>query len=82
MKELKPLREEIDRIDSEIAGLLNRRMEAVRSIREYKRKNDLPVEDLLREEEILMGLKPGKLDESFLRELYQVIFRYSKSFQK
>jgi len=73
------LREEIDLLDSQIAGLLNKRIEIVREILDYKQRNDLPVEDLARQEEIIMRLPRGKLDQSFLRDLYQVIFRYSKA---
>ena len=80
MNELEPLRKEIDQIDAEITRLLDQRFEVVLRIREIKAKNDLPVEDLAREREIISNLHRGRLEENFIREIYHLIFQYSKSF--
>jgi len=78
MNEIESLREEIDLIDGEIVKLLNRRIEIVLNIRDCKNKKGLPVEDLIREENIISKLNLDQLDEEFIRKIYQVIFRYSK----
>jgi len=55
--DMKKLREQIDKIDSQILKLYEERMDVVRKIGEYKIKNDLPVYDAARED--------AKLDEVF-----------------
>ncbi|MBQ1675051.1 MAG: chorismate mutase, partial [Oscillospiraceae bacterium] len=49
MDKLELSRQEIDRIDREIAALFCRRMEAVRDIASYKRSHGLPILDSQRE---------------------------------
>lgn len=78
MKEIEKLREEIDIIDTEIVRQLSSRMDVVLKIRELKKKNCLPLEDLSREEEIISKLSFPNLDETFIRELYHLVFNYSK----
>ena len=53
MDELKKWRDEIDRVDAEMAKLFEARMVAAREIAAYKKEHGLPVEDRSREEEIL-----------------------------
>ena len=55
--DMKKLREQIDRIDSQILKLYEERMDVVRAIGEYKIENDLPVYDAARED--------AKLDDVF-----------------
>lgn len=81
MNEIEGLREEIDKVDREIVQLLNKRIELVLHIGELKNRDELAVEDLEREKEILSKLCGDKLDGEFLRNIYEVIFRYSKSKQ-
>jgi len=50
---LKPYRDEIDRIDRDIAGLFQRRMRVVEDVARYKLERDLPVLDVQREREVL-----------------------------
>jgi chorismate mutase / prephenate dehydratase len=47
------IREDIDRIDSEIAKLFEKRMETVNKVAEYKKENKLPVRDKEREAVVL-----------------------------
>ncbi|MCK5785289.1 MAG: chorismate mutase [Candidatus Sabulitectum sp.] len=82
MNQIDELRKEIDRIDSEIVRQLNKRIEVVLRIKECKKENQVPVEDVAREESILSNLKLGELDEEFVRDIYDVIFSYSKSKQR
>ena len=51
--DLKEAREEINRIDTEMAGLFIRRMEAARDIAAYKRAHGLPVEDRQQEQRVI-----------------------------
>ena len=53
MSELELLRNEIDRVDEELAGLFVRRMEIVERIARCKNDLGLPICDPKREEEIL-----------------------------
>ena len=55
--DIKKLREQIDKIDSQILKLYEERMDVVRAIGEYKIANNLPVYDPARED--------AKLDEVF-----------------
>ncbi len=55
MDELHTLREEIDRIDRELAPLLARRMAVTDAVGEYKAARALPVTDRAREEQVAQG---------------------------
>jgi len=81
INEIEKLREQIDELDTGIVELLSRRIEIVLKIKEYKKKNNLPVEDLSREEEIISRLKTGNLSDEFIKDIYRVIFCYSKTVQ-
>lgn len=50
---LESYRKEIDKIDAELAALLERRLDAARGIGAYKRERGLPVTDAGREEQVL-----------------------------
>ena len=82
MNRIIELRKQIDRTDSEILKQLNKRIELVLRIRECKKRNNLPVEDIAREEEVFSNLKIDNLDEGFVRDIYKIIFTYSKSRQR
>ena len=53
MTELEKAREQIDRIDKEMARLFEERMAAVKTVAEYKRQNGVRVADLSREAEVI-----------------------------
>jgi len=53
MSDLNQARKDINEIDAQLADLFCRRMDAVRSVAEYKKQNGIPVEDLSREEEVI-----------------------------
>ena len=53
MTTLDKARETIEETDKEIASLFEKRMEAVKSVAEYKKEHALPVEDTLREEMLI-----------------------------
>jgi len=73
MNHIEELRKEIDKIDSEIVRQLNRRIELVLRIKDYKKQDKLPVEDIAREEDIISNLEFDKLDEDFVREIFKKI---------
>ncbi len=79
--EIEKLRDQINAVDSEIVKLLNRRIEIVLKIGDQKAVDSLPVEDLSREEEIISKLDHGTLSDRFIRDIYRVIFNYSKTVQ-
>lgn len=53
MKQLENARKTINEVDSEIAKLFERRMNAVKEVADYKKKCGVPIEDLAREEEMI-----------------------------
>ncbi|MBR6796540.1 MAG: chorismate mutase [Clostridia bacterium] len=53
MNELEKSRQMINEADREMAKLFELRMDAVKLVAEYKRQHGVPVEDLVREEEII-----------------------------
>lgn len=63
---LKPYRDEIDRIDREIAGLFQRRMEVVEGVARYKLERGIPVLDVQREREVLAA-KAELADDAAMR---------------
>ncbi|RMG05613.1 MAG: prephenate dehydratase [Nitrospirae bacterium] len=74
MEELRKLREEIDRIDEEILGLLNRRAEVVLDVAEIKKKKDEKFYVPQREREIIERLQ--KLNRGpFPNDALRIIFR-------
>ncbi|MEA3265347.1 MAG: chorismate mutase [Candidatus Fermentibacteria bacterium] len=81
MNHIEESRKEIDKIDSEIIRQLNMRIELVLRIKDYKKQDKLPVEDIAREEDIISNLEYDKLDEDFVRDIFKTIFSYSKSKQ-
>lgn len=53
MKSLENARKIIDKADKEMAKFFEMRMDAVKTVAEYKKQNGIPVEDLAREEEMI-----------------------------
>ena len=79
MDELEKLRKEIDEIDRLLVTLFEFRMEIAVKIGQYKRKNNLPVLNSVREEEViekaLNSLKNPILErplEDFLKNLIKI----------
>ena len=53
MKTIEELRQEINKIDEEMASLFNKRMEVAKDIALYKKENNLPIFDKERELQLL-----------------------------
>lgn len=80
---LDELRLEIDKIDSEMIKLFSERMEVSKQIAEYKKENNLPVYDPVREEkklEDISALLPEEKRE-YGKRLYSLIFELSRELQ-
>ncbi len=78
--EIDKLRKEIDKIDEEIVQLLKQRIEIVKQVGKFKKQNNLQVEDKEREKKVIDKLSEN-LDPEYVKELYQIIFKYSKKEQ-
>lgn len=76
--ELLALREEIDRIDSELVALLARRFQVTAKVGELKARNHLDSVDPVREQEKLERLRSLAEDQSlnseFILDMFQTIF--------
>jgi len=82
---LEALREEINRIDEDIIGLLSRRMEVVKKIAALKKIKGIPVEDRDRERSLFLKLereaRRNNINEEFVSEVFGVIVSHSKILQ-
>lgn len=83
-EELSKIREEIDRIDTDLLRLLNRRMGLATEVGRLKASTGLPLFHPQREESIfkrLSHMNPGPLTEESLRSIYREIFAASRLVQ-
>ena len=83
-KNISDLRDKIDKLDVQIVELLNKRAELAFEIRELKNKEQIPVYDAEREEEIfrkVIDSSDGPLADDILRCIYQEILRSMKNFE-
>lgn len=82
-KQMQKHREEINKIDSSIIKLLEKRFKIVKKIGVYKKKNKLPIQDLKREKEIIeKKKKESRLSGKFIWEIFSLIFLESKRLQR
>lgn len=74
------LREKIDRIDDEIAGLLNQRSEIASKIISLKKNSSIDVEDVSRESSIIARLCEKNPEiGGLIKDIYGRIFNWVKS---
>lgn len=81
---LEDWRKEIDEIDTQIIGLLNRRARAAQSIGKIKAKAGLPIVDTEREDEILRKIareNEGILENEVVLAIYGKILQKSRQIQ-
>ena len=79
------LRKQIDDIDEKIINLLKKRMKISKDVGQIKSKLHIPVEDKIREKEIILKLtqKVGKnLSEEQLIRIFTAVFKSSKFIQR
>lgn len=77
MTALEQAREEISRIDAEMARLFEQRMHACEQVAAYKKENGLPVKDPAREAALLARcrslIQSDEIEREYVRFLEQVI---------
>jgi len=83
---LERLRKKIDMLDTGLLRVLAQRLEISKEIAEFKKKQDLPVQDRKRELELVKDrIKKSKEfgldDEEFVRELFELIMKKSREMQ-
>lgn len=83
MEDLKEIRQNINKIDEEIIGLLEKRFDLSKKVRAYKIYHNKKIYDPVREKEILKKIKEGnpKYGKYFVK-IYQEIMDQSKNLQK
>ncbi len=83
--ELYNLRKKIDGIDGDLVSLLRKRMDAVRQVADYKKKQGLGITDLAREKAVIKAWKQkaaaAGLEEDFIEALAQEVISFSKSLE-
>jgi chorismate mutase len=86
MEDIQKLRKKIDAIDENMLHLLSERSEICRSIGLLKKQNDLPITDIIRENEVFTNIK-GKapdfgLDADQVEAIYRQIVNMCSSVQE
>lgn len=84
MIDLRQCREEIDKIDQEIVEKIEERMRVAEQIGEYKKEQNRPITDLLREREKIDAVTKLASEDmaSYVRLLYFSIMEMSKDHQR
>ncbi|MEK9130181.1 MAG: chorismate mutase [Patescibacteria group bacterium] len=84
--ELEQLRQKINKIDKEIILKINKRLDFVKKIGEFKKKNIFPIKDAKREEELnnlyKKWSKELNLNEKIIIKIFNLIIAESKRIQK
>lgn len=86
MNDLNKYRKEIDKIDDKLLKLFSQRMEVVKKVGEYKKKNNLKVKDLKREKLIIENktnqAKNLNLSENFIKKIWKAFFQEAYEIEK
>lgn len=82
-KNLDFYRDEINQIDDDIIRLFQERMDVVSNIAKYKKENNIPILDLVRERKKLSEIqsKSPKELETYANVLYSLLLEISRSYQ-
>ncbi len=73
-KELEELRRKINLLDDRLNETLKKRLDMVNEVGRLKKKNNMPIRNLDREEEIIQRAVKSNLPERFARKIYNIIF--------
>lgn len=79
------IRQEIDRLDSELLRIFNRRAELALRIGEIKKGAGLPIYDPTREKKIFQRMKeenPGPLDDQAIVRLFERVIDESRRLER
>ena len=83
---LDDLRKDIDQLDEQIVELLAKRIVVVKKIGDFKKQNNLPVLDKNRFAKVLEKVEKTAIQQGlspdFVKELYEVIHKYSCEVEK
>lgn len=80
--ELEELRAKITETDNDIIEALELRMKLAEEVAEFKRENDISIEDKAREKQIINDRKlQTSLNEQFVEDIFKLIFKESKRVQ-
>ncbi|PJE81600.1 chorismate mutase [Candidatus Pacearchaeota archaeon CG10_big_fil_rev_8_21_14_0_10_32_42] len=80
---LEKFRKKIDAIDRKIIFLLEERIKISINIGKFKKQNSLSIRDVNREKEIFSQItRKTSLDPNFIKQFYNLIFRFSRKIQK
>ena len=85
MSELDVRRKDIDRLDKEIAELLLSRFAVVKEIGAVKKRDNLPITNAGREEEVIAKVRSFALDadeKDALEKVYRSVIQASKDLEK
>ncbi|MBM7636268.1 chorismate mutase [Streptococcus saliviloxodontae] len=83
--DLNLIRNDIDTIDQELVTLLEKRMDLVTQVAEFKRQTGKPIFDAEREQDLLQKVTDLVVDDEFkqpIRATYEDILKQSRAFQK
>jgi chorismate mutase len=73
-EQLNEIRKKIDILDNQILELIEDRFELVEKVAQIKKKKNLPIRDLAREEEILDSkIQKTDLPEKFVKNFYRLL---------
>lgn len=84
-KLLKDYRQEIDEIDISLVDLLNKRAETVSKIKKLKEKNNMPLYDAKREEDLINNIvkyNKGPLYNDNIIQIFESILRNVQILEK
>ncbi len=83
MPTLDELRNEIDRIDTQLAALIRERMDISHAVAEYKTDRDLPITHVDREDAIIRNFLSTFSDETanYVESVYKTLIRTSRAYQ-
>jgi len=80
--EFEDIRAKITEADNDMIEALETRMKLAEEVAEYKRENDMSIEDRLRESQIINDRKQKTaLNEQFIEDIFKLIFKESKRVQ-
>ncbi len=82
--DLEKLRRQLSELDSQLVGVISKRVAVVKKVAQLKKTNGIAPVDLEREKALVLKLraqaKKSGLDEDFVEKLAQDVIAYSKSF--
>jgi chorismate mutase / prephenate dehydrogenase len=77
-KQINNHRKNIDRIDKQLIGLLEKRFKIVWKMKALKKKQKIKMEDKNREKEIKLKYRKSKLPKGFSDKFFDSLFREAK----